>query len=533
MSSPCYARLGRQFVSLVNAERALLVCIVLGICLVILPSVPLIISPHQIDYGEGLMLDGALRIRHSLPLYPNPFAFPIVLHVYGPVAYAAAASALPSGGASFPAGRLLILMCSVMLSLFLGTILRRLTGSWWIGLSFGLLLLTLPAFRFWLYLLRADVIGVLFSVTGITLYLLIEKYWYWSIPFFGLALFCKYSLLAAPVAVFIHLILNRKVKQGCAFALGLGAASTLAFMVLQNKTGGWFAFHMFSTHPDRYSLMQFFALAALVLASAPVVTALAALYVTEDFRGRGRSFPPIYLAASGVTALTAGKLGSTTNHFAEWMVACCICAGLGYSLLLSKHAARAVPMTVLLSASVLGGIIAQDRSTLQASRDLAECGSAYQYVSNSSSSRVLSESLGPLIAAGKPILVSDPFVYDQFIKHGLWPDRQVEELVNERYFGLIIMSHDPSQIQTRGSDVWLGPLATDIKRNYRTVSRFNCRDAGVVLEPVLPNRAHEELPDLLGNEDRLGNGIVGDCIDHSDFERSPAEIFSAKGRLDR
>jgi len=436
------------------------------------------------------MIDGGLRIRHSQPLYPNPFAFPVVLHVYGPVAYAATAAILPDGKASFPAGRFLILICSVTLSLLIGTILRRATGSWWIGLSFGFLLLTLPAFRFWLYLLRADVIGVLFSLTGITLYLLNEKRWYWSVPLFGLALFCKYSLLAAPVAVFVHMILKREARRGCLFAAGLGTASTLAFLVLQSRTGGWFAFHMFSTHPDRYALTQFLALGALVTGGAPVVTALAAWYAALDFRTRKGGFPPIYLAASSLTSLTAGKLGSTTNHFVEWMVACCICAGLGYSLFLSKHPARTRQMTLLLSVSILAGIIAGNQSRLQPSRELAECGSAYQYVSNSPSSRVLSESLGPLLVAGKPILVSDPFVYDQFVKQRSWPDRRVEELLNERYFDLIVMSYDPSQMKTHVSDVWLGPMGTAIERNYRSVRQFNCRDARVMLEPAEPNLDH-------------------------------------------
>jgi hypothetical protein len=483
-------RLSRQFVQLLTARGVLLFCVLGGAFLAILRCAPLISSPYQIDYGEGLMLDGGLRIRHSQPLYSNPFAFPVVLHVYGPVAYAAAASILPGGNASFPAGRFLILICSVALSLLISTILRGLTGSWWIGFSFGLLLLTLPAFRFWLYLLRADVIGVLFSLTGTALYLLNEKRRYWSMPFFGLALFCKYSLLAAPVAVFVHLILKREVKRGCVFAAGLGAASALAFLVLQARTGGWFAFHMFSTHPDRYSLTQFLTLGALVAASAPVVTALAAWYAVSDFRARKGSFPPIYLAVSTFSALTAGKLGSTTNHFIEWMVACCICAGLGYFLFLSRCPARTRLMTLLLSVSILAGTIAENQSRLQPSRELAECGSAYQYVSNSDSSRVLSESLGPLLVAGKPILVSDPFVYDQFVKQGSWPDRRVEELLNERYFDLIVMSYDPSQIKTNASDVWLGPMGTALARNYRTVRHFNCRDAGVMLEPVVPDHDH-------------------------------------------
>jgi hypothetical protein len=477
--------LGRRFVASFRAERLLLACVFFGAILAILACMPLIGSPYQVDYGEGLMLDGALRIRQSQALYPNPFAFPVVLHVYGPVAYAAEASVLPGGRASFPPGRFLILACSVALSLLLGTILRRLTGSWWIGLSFGFLLLTLPAFRFWLYLLRADVIGVVFSMTGVALYVFDEKRWYRGVPFFALAMFCKYTLIAAPVAVFLHLTLNRKVRQGVGFAMGLGLVATAAFVFVQIKTDGWFAFHMFSTHPDRYSLMQFFALATLVWLSAPVVTGLAVWWVDHDFRGKRWGFPSLYFAASSITALTAGKLGSTTNHFIEWMAACCLCAGLGYSLLLSRCSSRSIPLTVLLSASILVGVIAQNRPSLQPSRELAECDQAYLYVRKSPSPRILSESLGPMLLAGKPILVSDPFVFGQLVQHGVWPDKQVEGMVDEQYFGLIVMSRDPFP-EPGGSDVLPDSLVTAIERNYRTVNRFTCRDAGVMLQPI-PN----------------------------------------------
>ncbi|MGD0212933.1 MAG: hypothetical protein ABSB87_06855 [Terriglobales bacterium] len=493
MSSASFNGLSRRFVALLNPEKTLLICVLLATFFVILPSVSRIANPYQIDNGEGVMLDGALRIRQHLPLYPNPFAFPVILNVYGPVSYATTALILPHGAPSFPAGRLLMLTCSIALSSLLTVVLRRITGSWWVGASFGLLLLTLPAFRFWLYLLRADVIGVLFAMTGVAQYLLSKKYWYWSIPFFGLALFCKYSLIAAPVAVFIHLLVNRKIKLAFIFAVGLGTASTLAFILLQAKTGGWFAFHMFSTHPDRYSLGRFSALAALVLASSPVVTGLAAWFAVHDLREKGRSFPPVYLAASSVTALTAGKLGSHTNHFIELMVACCLCAGLGYSLLLTKYAAKAWPITVLLSASVLIGTLTQDLAGLHPPSDQTGCAAAYQYVSRSPSSRVLSENLGPLLLAGKPILVSDPFAYDQLLKRGLWPDRQVEERLANRYFDLIVMSYDPSQIASSQSrdkvrtNAWLAPLATVIGKNYRVVGHFDCRDARVMLEPISSN----------------------------------------------
>lgn len=490
--------------SLLKSDRLLLACVLLCAFLAIRWSVPLVVSPYQIDYGEGLMLDGALRILHSQPLYPNPFTFPIVIHVYGPVAYAAIASVLPGGNPSFSAGRLMILICSVVLALLIAIIVRRLTDSWWIGLSFGFLLLSLPAFRFWLYLMRADVIGIVFSTLGIALYLSSGKRWYWSIPFFGLALFCKYSLLAAPIAVCFHLILQRKFKRAAAFGVALGAVCGIAFLIFQARTGGWFAFHMFSTHPDRYSLAQFFALGALVWVSAPMVTGLAAWYIVMEPRERRCGFAPIYLAASTVTCLTAGKLGSTTNHFIEWMVACCICAALGYSLLQTKYVARSLPITIVLSASVLMGVIVQDRPGLQPSRDLAGCNAAYRYLSNSSTSRVLSLSPGPLLVARKPVLISDPFEYGQLVEHGLWPDRQVEELLNEHYFGLVVMPNNPShpsssQEVVRDSGAWPEQLLGAIARNYRSVGQFNCRDAGVMLEPVLPSvgdRRLDATPDV-------------------------------------
>jgi hypothetical protein len=488
MSDTSYGRLSRQFVSLLTAERVLLICVVLGSFLAILRSSPVMASPYQIDYGEGLMLEGALCIRHAQPLYPDPFGFPVVLHEYGPVAYAATAAVLSHGAPSFPAGRFLILLCSVTVSFLLAASLRHLTSSWWIGLSFGFLLLTLPAFRFWLCLLRADVVGVVFSVAGIALYLLHEKWLVWSIPFFGLALFCKYTLVAAPIAVFVHLVLNRKTSRGLLFAAGLAGACVLAFVAVQAETGGWFATHMFSIHPDRYSLAHFVALAAVVWASAPIVTALAVWYAGLDFRAGERGFPAIYLAVASVTSLTAGKLGANTNHFIEWMVACCMCAGMGYSLLLSKHAARFIPVTVLLSVSVLAGVVAQNRLQQLPSGDMAECGMAYRYVNDAASTRVLSESTGPLLLAGKPVFVSDPFVYGQFVKQGLWPDRRVEELLVERYFGLIVMSRDASQLVA--PEMWPNSLVRAIQGNYRTVRRFRCRGAGVMLEPVSPDRGH-------------------------------------------
>ena len=92
-----------------RAESLLVVCTLLGTLAVLVPWWRLATFPYQIDYGEGLMLEGALSLRHGQPLYPVASELPIVLHDFGPLAYAATAATLRLGHVSFTAGRVLIL----------------------------------------------------------------------------------------------------------------------------------------------------------------------------------------------------------------------------------------------------------------------------------------------------------------------------------------------------------------------------------------------------------------------------------------
>src|SRR5215831_18407771 len=478
-----------------RSERILAGFAVAAVFLTLWQVVPLILIPYEIDYGEGLMLDGGLRIRRSEPLYPNPYQFPIVLHDWGPVAYVATAAVLPHGAPSFPAGRWLVLGCGVVLAIVLQGILRKLGTPKIVALAFGFLLLTLPAFRFWLYLLRADVIGVVLVAIGIWIYISDQTRWYRCVPLFLGAIFCKYTLVAAPAGLFLDLLLNRRTRQALCFAGTLGGATALAFFVAQRMTGGWFAFHMFSTHSDRYSLAQFLTLAGLVWASAPVVTGLALWYVIRNLQGGSQSFATLYFITSALTSLSAGKLGSATNHFVEWMIASCLCAGLAYAALLQIYPARGLQFSILLGVSVVVAAIAQTRPGSQPLAGLSGCPAVYDYVRSLSASRVLSETLAPTIMAGKAVQISDPFIYGQLVRHGLWPDHRVEDLIGAKYFDMVVLTSDPSSIRQGGTDVWPPSLVEEMQRNYRVSRTFSCRNASVVLEPIPPESTEMQKPE--------------------------------------
>ncbi len=464
----------------------LLLCVVLASICVIQVWYRQATLPYQVDYGEGLMLEGALRIRQGQPLYPVPSGLPVVLHDFGPVAYAVTSLTLPPRGTSFLGGRVLMLLCALCISALLFIILKRSTRSVPIALTFGVALLTVPIFCFWLDLLRADMIGIAFSVIGIAFYTFKPRYLWWSVPFFTAALFCKYTLLAAPVAVFLHLLLTKKPTKAIGFAACMGGLCAALFAILQYKTAGAFAFHMFATHHDPYSFAKFLGLAGLVWLTAPVITALAIFHVARTIAVRAPDFASLYFLAACATSLTAGKLGSSTNHFLEWIVAACLCAGLGFGAVRAHFPRKVLPVTIALGTSVLVGALVQTRAALRPPPELRGCSAAYEFVARSNSSRILSQSLGPLLLNGKTVFVTDPFIYGQLVEHGIWPDSILERPVNEQYFDLIITTVDPEHMQPTDPSIWPRSLLDAMARHYRVVQRFSCRDGSLMLEPRPP-----------------------------------------------
>jgi hypothetical protein len=94
---------------------------------------------------------------------------------------------------------------------------------------------------------------------------------------------------------------------------------------------------------------------------------------------------------------------------------------------------------------------------------------------------------GPVLLAGKALAVTDPFVFFQMTKHGLWPNKAVEDRLANRQFQLVVLGTDPS---TTGSDIWPEPLLQTIRHNYHVVERYECRGAAFMLQPNAETAKH-------------------------------------------
>jgi len=89
-----------------------------------------------------------------------------------------------------------------------------------------------------------------------------------------------------------------------------------------------------------------------------------------------------------------------------------------------------------------------------------------------------------LVLTGRPVLLSNPFVYAQLVRSGKWPSGRVEQMLEESTADLVIIGK-PRISEQR----WSQPALAALASNYHVSKRFACPDAMVAYEPNSPRAA--------------------------------------------
>lgn len=441
--------------------------------------------PFQLDYEEGNILNAAVRLDAGESAYPDPHAYPNALDPYGPIGYWVAAECVRLGGLSFTLPRLVMLACGIVVALLLVLLTRGWSRSAFLAAAFGLYFVANGVTRAWMPLLRVDLLAIALSLGGLWLCMKSEgRWWPGAATAFALALFVKYTALAAPAACILYLLFRRDYRRAFLLAGTLGALCLAGFAWMQAATGGQFFFHMFRTHPDPYTFRRLLGIFILV---EPSVVALAPLLLAFFLTKARRRLPVLIylLCAIGVVLVTGGKAGSFINHFLEPIAACTMAAALGYQAWAeSPRAPRLLPLLPCLVGMValyLSDAFTHD--TRAVPLNVSGCAEVYRLVRESPARPVLSENVGAVVLAGREPEVSNPFVLNQLVRHGGFPAQPLEQMVTERKFGLILLSSDPETLGMLGSTRWWPRLIRAMGRNYRVARIEDCSEANVVLEP--------------------------------------------------
>jgi hypothetical protein len=463
--------------------------------------------PYQLNYVEGIVLDAAVRLNQGETPYPPAGAPPFVFNQYGPLFYYLVAFLVKHFGLGFAYPRLLGFVSGLFVVGLLSLLLRRWTGSWKLSLPFALLYLSLPIVRAWFFHLRPDMIGVALTLAGLYVFTAFPHRWYLAVSLFVAAIFCKYTLVAAPAACFFYLLSKKEWRTATWLVLTTALPIVLIFSWLQQSTNGWFGFHMFWTHPAPLFPVRYLWLIAATFAAYLAPSFLAIVLGLHELSRRTPSLAFVYLVTCSLSTGTLAKVGADPNHLLEWLAALCLCAGLGYRCLRSKQK-ETVTTVFAVVALALFTILIFPRKFGPEQR-WAECEQAYDYVKKYSGEWTLSDNVGALVLAGKPLFVSDPFVYGQLVTWAGWSD-SVAGLVRSNYFGAIILPGDINYLKHKATE----PMSSDnrwplsfvhaLEQNYRPVRWFECDEANVVFEPAAAVPVEQTVPTVFTPVDSPG-----------------------------
>ena len=441
--------------------------------------------PFQLDYEEGNILNTAVRVDAGQSPYPDPQAFPNALNPYGPVGYGLAALCVRMGGTSFTLPRYANLCCGLVIATLLLLLVSRFTGSVPLAVTFGLYFLGNGVTRTWLPLLRVDMLAIALSLAGLWLCHRSEgRWWFPASVCFTLALFVKYTALAAPAACFLWLLSRRDSRRAILLAGTVCALCLAGFGAMQAVTNGNFFFHMFRTHPDPYTFRR---LVGIFLMVEPSVAALAPLLLAFLLLKPHRAPLALFylMCACLVVSVTGGKAGSFINHFLEPIVACALAAAVGYQALVAMpRPPRLVPLltlTVGAAALYLTGAFTQDTRVVPLS--VTDCGDLYRSVRESKARNVLAENVGTVVLAGRQVWDSNPFVLAQLVRSKALSGAPLEQMVARREFDLIVLNSEPAEMKLNGSQRWWGRIVSAMDENYRVSRVYDCAEANVVVVP--------------------------------------------------
>ena len=505
-------------------EWLLAAAVILGVLSAGWQAIYKITAPYQLDYGEGVVLAGALRVAQGQSLYPPVKGMPYVIDPWGPVLYLLLAAPTRIFGASFVVPRLLSAAATLASTLFLFLLLRLWTRSRKVALIFSLLYFSLPVIRVWSWLLRADHFGIAFSLAGIYLFAAHPRRWLVAACLFVAAAFIKPTFIAAPLAVILYLLAQKQRSRALGFAACTAGMGLAAFATMQRLSGGAFAFHFLRTHPG-YALAHFVDMTALVVWGFPALDLLGWIFVAQSLWRSRYLLPVLYFCASKLVTLSAGNEGAGGNHFLEWAAALCLVAGVAYHSLWqqrlppvrSQFMRSLTLMGMVASFVVFFPLLFMPWQRLDQKIDLAlleyspirgrfagllrtadprdsMCPELQAFLHRQMGSRALSENIGAALLSGKRLLVTEPFIYRQLVSRSELSAEPLAAMIRSRQVDFIILNQETPQLRLPQKSTgrsrwwereapWPSSILDGIEENYALSGHFQCPNAGVVYLP--------------------------------------------------
>ncbi|MEP7293708.1 MAG: hypothetical protein ABI835_18110 [Chloroflexota bacterium] len=443
-------------------------------------------DPYTLNYGEGPLLDQAIRLSRGEDIYRADLSTPpYTITNYPPLYVLAQVPFVQRFGAAFWYGRLISIVSAAAAALFLGLTVRAVTRDGLAALVAGLTLLAMPYVAYWSVLARIDALALALSMAGLWM---ITRWYHrrWGVLLAVLLLTAaaytrQTYLLAAPLAGFAYVWGRGARFRALAFALLLGCVVLGVFAALMVATQGGIFMHIITANVNVLNQGTLQHYVDELLQYLPVFLAGGVVYLVLGlFFGRQAwwMIAPYCLGAV-VVALTISKVGSDVNYLFELSAAVCFAAG-GLVALTRRFTLRGrrfvLASAVLRAAALLGLALAVATATTlstsyfrpilqELTRDLEKYDPLVELIRTTDVPIIADEQMGLLALNGKPILLQ-PFEMTQLALAGLWDQQPFLDALARGDYPLVLLYQPYRNPQLR-FERWTPEMLRIINDDFR------------------------------------------------------------------
>ena len=445
---------------------------------------------YPLDYGEGPLLNQALRITQGNPLYPYEISSPpYVITNYPPVYPVLNAFLVSIFGPHLVLGRLISLLSTIISATLIGLIVHHFYQRH--GLLPGLLsastFLIMPYVLLWSAYFRIDLLALVFSLAG--LYILIKcstkpKSIIGSAILFLLAAYTRQSFgFAGPLAGIIW-VWSKNRKQALKLFTFYSAGGLAIFGILNLLTEGGFFFHIITANVNPFNWETVKHFANDIQNLMPWIMGACGLYLALGWRFTKTYLilTPYFLFAIAA-ATTIGKVGSNVNYLVEVSAGASIILGVVFAWLSEtfsiepghkpkpsffeftilefedvdpsirkKYWANLVIfliVTIIVIAQFSGLMRRNLLSTIPSHRDRIKRGVDYIVLEEKiktayGTGNILADEYMAILPKNQIPLYLQPFEMTQLSAGGVWDQTPLIRSIKEQEFSLILMHHFPN-----------------------------------------------------------------------------------------
>jgi len=429
--------------------------------------------PYPLNYGEGPLLDQAVKLSEFRNIYESDLARPpYVISNYPPLFPLAQAPFVWLFGPAFWYGRLISLLSAAAVALFVGLTLHALTRDRLASLAGAMIFPATPYVVRWSPLARVDLLGLALSWAG--LFVVVR----WpdkrrSVVIAGLlfvaAVYTRQTYaLAAPLAAFVWLVTQGQKRRALELAAFAGGGALIVFAALNIITGGGFFLNTVTANLNdfRWERVSLNALGALLACPLLLIGALAFLGLAPRQSNRSWWVVAPYLVASVPSALLVGKVGSDVNYLLELSAALGLATGAVISWQRKRPRVRTL-LILLLAVQVLA--LAQSSRVPSGLQDYvigqrAEVERLSTIVSETKGPVLTDDYMGLLPLNGRHIYLQ-PFEMTQLSRDGAWDQRPLVRAIEREEFPVIMMWKPPFAREIK-RDRWTPAMLEEIEAHY-------------------------------------------------------------------